>query len=32
MVEELKVTLVKLRPEIDAKEKATEEMVVDLEA
>lgn len=32
MVEELKVTLVKLRPEIDQKEKDTQEMVVDLEA
>lgn len=32
MVEDLKVTLVKLRPEIDQKEKDTQEMVVDLEA
>lgn len=32
IVEELKVTLVKLRPEIDQKEKDTQEMVVDLEA
>ena len=31
MVDELKATLIKLRPEIDRKEKETQELVVDLE-